>query len=196
MQGKVWTTVGVVASSLVLALGAGLGGAAAAVSFPSAHARPVAKAHPAAKTVNVVTKILTGSMDHKGGPEFSPGNFRLPAHALVHMTVISYDDGPAPAPGYTAIRGVVGGKIWVDGKAVTQVNPKDITHTFTVPALGLNVPIPAAPKGGKVTVSFTFRTQGPGSYLWQCYALCGNGNGWGYPMTTMGMMRGTVKVVG
>jgi len=87
------------------------------------------------------------------------------------------------------------GRILVDGRAVTKVAPSTIAHTFTVPALGLNVPIPAAPKGGSVTVAFTFRTGRAGTYAWQCYAECGDGpTGWGYPMTTEDMMRGAVVV--
>lgn len=146
-------------------------------------------------TYNVLTVIETGAIDHRNGPEFLPGSFHFPAHATVHMTVISFDDGPAPAPGYTSIKGVVGNAVTLNGKMVKSIEVDDIAHTFTVPGLGLNVPIPAAPAGKYVTVSFTFHTGGKGSYTWQCYAQCGAGkSGWGYPMTTNGMMRGSVTI--
>lgn len=143
----------------------------------------------------VTTEILTGAMDHLNGPEYSPAFFVLPANATVEMTVRSYDNGPAPAPGYTTIRGTVGNTIAVNGKTVSKVAANDITHTFTVPALGLSVPIPAVTTGRYVTVTFEFHTGAAGTYTWQCYAQCGNGtSGWGYPMTTQGMMTGTVTV--
>lgn len=165
-------------------------------------AKPVAKAashvhHASAHQAvdNVLTVIETGAIDGRHAPEFLPGNFQLPAHATIHMTVISFDDGPAPTPGYTKIKGVSGNAVTLDGKRVTRIAANDIAHTFTVPALGLNVPIPAAPTGKYVTVAFTFHTGGAGRYAWQCYALCGAGqSGWGYPMTANGMMRGVVKV--
>lgn len=143
----------------------------------------------------VTTEILTGAMDHLKAPEYSPGFFSLPANATVEMTVRSYDNGPAPAPGYTTIRGTVGSVMEVNGKTVRKVAANDITHTFTVPALGLSVPIPAARAGKYVTVRFEFHTGAKGTYTWQCYAQCGSGpSGWGYPMTTQGMMTGTITV--
>lgn len=217
-------TVGMAVSLGIIGLGTGLGVYAGGLAFGAssgkapavtqAAAPAVAKIAAAQKVTRhdvrvavarklasqnavyvVATKILTGSMDHRNGPEYAPAYFALPANATVQMTVQSFDDGPAPAPGYTTIRGTVGGVIEVDGKTVRSVPANDITHTFTVPALGLNVPIPAAPKGGSVTVTFTFHTGAPGTYTWQCYAECGNGpDGWGYPMTTPGMMTGTVTV--
>ena len=148
----------------------------------------------AVDTVNVL--LLTGKMDNRKGPELSPGNFTFPASTLVRMTIKSFDDGPAPAPGYTQLKGVIGGRYIVNGKTVKGVKAQTIAHTFTINALGLNVPIPAAPTGRYVTVTFTFRTPAKaGTYVWQCYALCGNGaNGWGFPMNTVGMMKGIVQV--
>ncbi|MCL6596218.1 MAG: hypothetical protein K6V73_08395 [Firmicutes bacterium] len=179
------------AAAALLALGYGAMGAVATAAGPAAHRAATHRA----TVYTVRAKIETGAMDHRDGPAMVPGSVRLPAHALVRMIIVSYDDGPAPAPGHTAIQGVVGGRILVDGRAVTKVAPSTIAHTFTVPALGLNVPIPAAPKGGSVTVAFTFHTGRAGTYAWQCYAECGDGpTGWGYPMTTEDMMRGNVVV--
>jgi heme/copper-type cytochrome/quinol oxidase subunit 2 len=179
-----------IVAAAAMAVGAGVG-AAAAQTKPVVH---LASAHHAAVfTVNAVIEV--GSQDHKGGPALIPGNLTLPANTEVRMVIRSYDDGPAGAPGHTAIQGVAGGAILLNGKPVKSVPANQIAHTFTVPAIGLNVPIPAAPTGRSITVAFTFKTPKAGSYTWQCYALCGNGdNGWGYPMTTPDMMRGTVVV--
>lgn len=158
--------------------------------------RTVGRTTVARPAVTVRIDILTPTMDFQGGPEFSPSNISLPANALVRMIITNYDNGASPAPGHTRIAGVAGGAIRVDGKAVRRVAAADIAHTFTIEALGLNVPIEAAPAGGKVVVSFEFRTHGPGLYEWQCFALCGNDiAGWGYPMTgSSDMMQGRVFV--
>lgn len=155
------------------------------------------KGRKSAGAVDVVNALLlTGKLDNRNGPELSPGNFTFPANTLVRMTIKNFDDGPAPAPGYTQLKGVIGGRMLVNGKAVTGVKAATIAHTFTITALGLNVPIPAAPTGRYVTVTFTFRTPAKaGIYVWQCYALCGNAaNGWGFPMNTVGMMKGIVQI--
>ncbi len=215
-------TVVTAASIAIIGAGAGLGVYAGVVGFTSANpvatvaasrqpavAHKIVQASALAQTTAVArrtshkpgapyivkTQILTGAMDHRNGPAYSPAFFRLPAHATIRMTVRSFDDGAAPTPGYTAIRGTIGNAILVNGRTVHQVAASDIAHTFTVAALGLSVPIPAAPRGRAVTVTFTFHTGAAGTYTWQCYAQCGNGpSGWGFPMTTKGMMTGTVTV--
>jgi len=178
--------------------------AASGAAFAAGHAGHVAHvAHVAstaasrratAKVYLMKALILQPNQDFRNGPELSPGSFPLPADTLVRMTIVNYDDGAGPAPAHTRVEGVVGGAIQVDGKTVRAVNPNDIAHTFTISALGLNVPIPAAPTGGETTVTFEFKTPGPGVYMWQCFDLCGdNIAGWGYPMTGVtGMMNGYV----
>lgn len=179
----------VAAAAAVLVVGA------AFAAKPAARLAPV-KAPVVVKPYTVTMRILTNQLDHRNGPEMQPAHFTFPAHATVHMIIVSYDDGPAPVPPiYARVRGDLRGTFKVDGKKWTGVPAKDVSHTFTVPGLGLNVPVPAAPHGGKVVVTVAFRTGAPGNYLWQCYAPCGDGDGgWGYPMTTDGMMRGTVRV--
>src|SRR5579863_7005456 len=116
--------------------------------------------HPAASgagPVQVSMKILTGKMDGKSGwPKFEPTKLSLPAHTLVQVTLRDYDDGNADIPaGYNRVKGTVGGDVRVikgtpatitpnEGVAVREVPVKDVAHTFTMAAngLNLNVPIP------------------------------------------------------
>lgn len=142
--------------------------------------------------------VLTGGMIGKPGwPEFSPADFTLPANADVTVTITSFDDGAAPvAAQYGRVRGTVDGNATVNGQPVKFVDPRQVAHTFTIAALNLNVPIPAATsKTSPEIVQFAFHTPQAGTYTWQCYAPCGSGSsGWGGAMATDGYMMGKVTV--
>ncbi len=191
-------SVGVVAG-IVTGVRAAADQVASAPRRPSAHA-----------TVTEAMEILTGAVQRRRhivtrrGPDFGP----MYTHAYwsvrrgdtVVLRITSYDDGPAPLTGaqmaYDTVRGTLGGVEEVDGKAVTHMANTDVAHTFTVPALRLNLPIPAAPTGGTVTVVARFVASRAGSFLWQCYAPCGSGTGsMGGPMATTGWMEGRVQVL-
>ena len=51
--------------------------------------------------------------------------------------------------------------------------PSDLT--FTIAALGINVPLTKAPTGGVWTTVFTFKVDKAGSYSWGCMTPCGGG---------------------
>jgi heme/copper-type cytochrome/quinol oxidase subunit 2 len=146
--------------------------------------------------------ILTGGMiKQKGWPKFSPSDITVPKGATVVLTITSYDDGTAPLPSGMTYNNVTGGTETVNGQAVTTVANANLAHTFTVPSLGLNAPIPAAPTaaaGGPrqtTTVVFTFKATKSGTFTWQCMAPCGSGaNGMGGAMVTNGYMKGTLTV--
>lgn len=146
--------------------------------------------------------ILTGGMiKQKGWPKFSPSDITVPKGATVVLTITSYDDGTAPLPSGMTYNNVTGGTETVNGQAVTSVPNANLAHTFTVPALGLNAAIPAAPTaaaGGPrqaTTVVFTFKATKSGTFTWQCMAPCGSGaNGMGGAMATNGYMKGTLTV--
>jgi heme/copper-type cytochrome/quinol oxidase subunit 2 len=73
--------------------------------------------------------------------------------------------------------------------------PNDqVAHTFTIPGLLINVPIPAAKSSSHpVTVTFTFRVTKKGTFNWLCEAPCGSGKtGMGGAMNTAGWMVGHV----
>jgi heme/copper-type cytochrome/quinol oxidase subunit 2 len=151
-------------------------------------------AQPVAKTLT----IETGKMDGKSGwPKYVPGNLTVPANTTVTLTITSYDDGAAPLlTGMTQYANVQGGTETVDGAPVTSVPNANVSHTFTVPALGINAVIPAVPSGQTTTtVVFTFKVSKKGTYVWHCYAPCGNGStGMEGAMATMGWMEGSFVV--
>jgi hypothetical protein len=135
----------------------------------------------------------------------------LPAHALVHVTVYQFDgDSGLRNPFMAEVRGTVGNTMTLNGKKVSVINPNDASHTFAVPALGLIVPFKGVADDAKNqcgyapctlseahnTITFTFRTPGPGRYRWQCFVPCAAGflDGFGGPMQTLGYMDGFLNV--
>ncbi len=135
----------------------------------------------------------------------------VPAHALVHVTVYQFDGASGLRNPFMArVRGTVGNVMQVDGKTLDVINPDDASHTFAVPALGLVVPLLAVPDDAKNqcgfgpcplstahrTITFSFRTPGPGRYRWQCFVPCAAGflAGFGGPMQTLGYMDGFLDV--
>jgi len=156
-------------------------------------------AAPAPTTVSRTMTILTGKMDGKPGwPKYTPADWTAPVGAKVALTIVSYDDGPSPLPSgspFATVQGTTSGTEWVDGKPVSHVSPQEVAHTFTIPAMHLNLVIPAAPPGGKVTVKATFNMPAhAGQYGWHCEAPCGTGpDGMGGPMMTPGWMEGTIS---
>lgn len=180
-------------AALAMIIGMGTGALAAK------HAAATLPAHK----VSLRLVVETGAMDHHpGDPMFfangkSSARISLPAHTLVQVTFVSYDDGPAPVTAnYARVQGTVGGYMVVGGKRVKSIKPSLVAHTFTVTGLRLNVPIAAAASSKKPVVeTFSFVTGKAGTYSWQCYAPCGTGSvGWGGPMMKAGSMQGEVAV--
>ena len=58
------------------------------------------------------------------------------------------------------------------------------------------MPRPARCRRPIRTITFTFKTHGPGHYRWQCFVPCAAGyqNGFGGPMQTVGWMDGYLNV--
>jgi hypothetical protein len=193
----------VVAGTLVVVL-AGLGvsvavvaGVADGVGAAASRLRSAPAAAPArSRTVTETMKILT---DKSFGPTYTNSDWSVRAGDTVVLRITSYDDGTAPLTGsqemFDRVEGTVGGTETVAGAPVRTVANGDVAHTFTVVGLGLNLPIPAAPTGGAVTVVARFVARRTGSYVWQCYAPCGSGpNLMGGPMAAMTWMEGKVEV--
>ncbi|MHB1500427.1 MAG: cupredoxin domain-containing protein [Candidatus Dormibacteria bacterium] len=158
-----------------------------------------AKAGPA-HALGSVTESMELQTDKQYGPQYTHASWTVHQGETVVLRITSYDDGAAPLTGvqtmFTRVEGTLGGLESVDGTPVRSVPNQDLAHTFTVPGLGLNLPIPAAPTGGSVTVVARFVASRTGSFVWQCYAPCGSGsNSMGGAMSTMGWMEGRVKVV-
>ncbi len=136
---------------------------------------------------------------------------RVPAYSLVHVTVYQYDSATGLRnPLWGQPRGVVGGVMYVNGKPVKVLNPELASHTFAIPELGVSVPLPGVDEEAPNqcsnapctlaeahnTITFTFRTRGPGKYRWQCFVPCAAGFifGFGGPMQSIGYMDGELEV--
>ncbi len=124
----------------------------------------------------------------------------IPARSLVSVTIRNFDLDATPFPAdspYARVQGTVGGVAYADGMAYTALDRNVVAHTFTVPALHLNVPIPGHAAAGKryVTVTFTVRTSSAGVYAWRCFAPCGDGaDGQAGAMADDSYMRGTLVI--
>ena len=84
---------------------------------------------------------LAGEHGKDGGAEpdwvsYGPTTtLTVPRNSLVTVTISQYDGGePITNPWLARVHGTVGGTETVDGKPVTQVDPKTIGHTFTLHA--------------------------------------------------------------
>lgn len=143
----------------------------------------------------------------------STTDLRMPAHSLVTMTINQYDTGgPITNPYFASVHGTVGGTMQVNGKTRTKLDPNEVGHTFTLHAaptnqdpLFVSVPLPAQSNSAKnaahsmypapFVVTFSFITNGPGKYVWNCEFPCGDGyENFAGPMSTRGYMSGTLTV--
>jgi hypothetical protein len=138
--------------------------------------------------------------------------FVLPANTLVHVTIYNFDSASGLRnPWFGQVNGTVGGVITLDGKSVPAIVPDNASHVFSVPQIGLAVPINGIADNAKnpcgnapcglsfdhTTTTFTFKTPGKGLYRWQCFVPCAAGYiaGFGGPMQTVGYMDGFLKIV-
>jgi hypothetical protein len=146
----------------------------------------------------------------------SSANITLPANHLIELVISNYDNGSATlsSPQYANVTGTVSAtgtasgtemvfnntninstatsnNISLGGSLTTSSLPAgDISHTFTVPALNLNVPLETS----STTVAY-FMTGADGSLTWLCEAACGSGpNGTSGAMVTPGWMTGVLTV--
>jgi hypothetical protein len=182
------------------------------VTVPSALGRGQASASQAGAVASpafvlnltIVTGDMIGRTEY---PAYIPSDMVLPANSTVVVTVTNFDDAtplPKGSEIYARAQGIVGGTFSVtpidpkdpNGAAgptriLSSLDPADVSHTLTVPGLGLNVPI--APHA---RVTFTIHTGAPGTYTWHCMDPCGAGtSGWGTAMATRrGYMEGRFTV--
>jgi hypothetical protein len=150
--------------------------------------------------------IVTNAGPQHDWPAFTPASFSVPASHAVTISVTNLDGATPLTPSllsYSKVTGVVGDSMVVvpiriahprvaRGRAhqVSVLNASTVSHTFTIPALGVNVPLPGASR-----TSFTLRIDKPGTYRWECFDPCGTGtSGFGAPMGVIGYMAGTITV--
>ena len=160
--------------------------------------------HPFPDWVSYLAKDSSGHWQHTT-------IFKVPAHTLVKVTIYQYDGASGLRNNFLAkVQGTKGGVEVLNGKAVSTINPDDAAHTFSVPDLDINVPMPGVDANAKNqcavapctlaeahnTITFSFVSPGPGTYRWQCFVPCalaflyGNGG----PMQTIGYMDGLIEV--
>ncbi len=173
---RFYNTVAVVSVLVVL-------GAFAAAYYGSAVA-------PGAPSAGVPSQMyLTIVVNPRNGlAQYSPANFTVPA-GVVDFTILDQDT-PMVWNGCTCnVTGTVGGTESVNGTPRSVVSPANAAHTFTIPALGLNVILP-----GESTVTFSVDLHGTGSFAWLCTAPCGTHGFSGPPMGVPGYMTGVMTV--
>ena len=140
-------------------------------------------------------------------------NFQVPQHVRINVTIIQYDSGsPLRNQQLGQVTGTSGNAALLNGKRFQVINSNagnGVAHTFSMPSLGINVPLygngpnanlcgaaPCTTKSPHNVIRFSFTSPGPGSYRWQCFVPCGLGYlfGNGGPMSTLGYMGGFMKV--
>lgn len=138
--------------------------------------------------------------------------YDVPANSLVHVTIFQYDSQTGLRNEFLGqARGIVGGTFMNNGKPTVVIDPTTASHVFSIPQLGISVPLegisssaknpcanaPCSLSNDHYTVSFSFRTHQKGLFRWQCFVPCAAGfiQGFGGPMQTEGYMGGYLKVV-
>jgi hypothetical protein len=132
----------------------------------------------------------------------SSAKISLPAHRLIKLVIVNYDEGNGSlvVPNDNVVSGTSDGTVFVaselntnssqgpagivvkGGQSFTSVPPEILSHTFTVPSLNLNIPVPLSS-----TVVAFFTVEKAGTYLWFCYTACGDA-----AMSTPGWMTGSL----
>ena len=125
-----------------------------------------------------------------------------PANSVIHMTINQQDSASGLRNEYFGlVRGTLDNSMKVNGKTMQAIDPTTAAHTFTIPDLGVSVPllgVTSDQQGNppQNVVEFDFKVPGPGLYRWQCFVPCGAGTlyGNGGPMQTLGYMAGELVV--
>jgi hypothetical protein len=177
-----------------------------AVVLASCGLAPSAASTTAKGTGSLYLTIATPDMlgtDDK--PAYIPAYPSVPAHSRVRVQIVNFDDA-TPLTGalvqFARVTGTVGGTIQVQpldpkdpnadaaSQSFSALDPQNVSHTFTVAQLGINVPL--APKA---RTTFEIETGAAGTYSWRCNDPCGQGNGgWGGAMAAPGYMLGKLTV--
>ncbi len=140
--------------------------------------------------------------------------FQVPQHTRINVTIYNYDSGsPLRNQQLGQVTGTYGNVATLNGRLFKVINSNagnGVGHTFSLPNLGISVPLygnnsnanlcaaaPCTTKSPNKIIRFSFNSPGPGSYRWQCFVPCGLGflYGNGGPMSTLGYMGGFMKVV-
>lgn len=154
-------------------------------------------------TVAAVGSAGQGQGEHPNWVGYLPTTYlKVPAGAVVHMTIHQEDGQTGLRNEYFGlVRGTVNDQMTVSGKVMGALDPSLAAHTFTVPDLGVSVPLEGvaddAPANAQIVVEFDFVVPStPGVFRWQCFVPCAAGTlyGNGGPMQTLGYMAGELQV--
>jgi hypothetical protein len=203
-QGSAWTPIFVgFIIGILLCLAAVTSGCVAHSVLSKQTSTQLASAAPVERHVQLKLNIMINQPRmQQDWPGYSPNKLVVPANSLVTITLRDSDLGDTPLPNgspFTTVQGIVGGVAYADGKPYASLAPDKVAHTFTIPQLNINVPLPGdGPKGASYdTITFTFHTGKAGTYTFQCFDPCGTGSsGFEGPMVTKGYMIGTLAVQG
>jgi heme/copper-type cytochrome/quinol oxidase subunit 2 len=201
-QGSAWTPVFVgIIIGLFLCLAAAASGWVAYIALGGQASTRYAYAAEVERHVQLKLNIVINQQGmQQDWPAYSPNKLVVPANSLVTVTLRDYDLGDTPLPQgspFTTVQGTGNGIAIADGKPYASLSPEKVAHTFTIPQLHINVPLPGdGAKGASYdTVIFTFHTGKAGTYTFQCFDPCGTGSsGFEGPMVTKGYMIGTLTV--
>ena len=140
--------------------------------------------------------------------------WKVPAHTRINLTIEQYDSGsPLRNQQWGLVAGTTGGVATLNGEPIALYDSNGgngVGHTFSIPTLGISVPLvgiaddaknpcsqaPCTTDFDHNVIKVSFVTPGPGEYPWQCYVPCGLGflYGNGGPMSTLGYMGGFLDV--
>ena len=159
--------------------------------------------------------------DPKTGAWVHSTIWQLPANTRINVTAYEFDTcDPLRNQFFGHVTGTIGGVMTVSGEkegfnGTTSLVNSDTTcgvaHTFTVPGLGLNIPLagetytdknvctqaPCQASSDHTVTTFSFVTPAhSGEFRWQCFIPCGlvTDDGNGHAMSTLGFMVGFLKV--
>lgn len=202
---------------VILAAGIGIGWGFQTTILPTGSVTTTSGQGPAELTL-VITTGNTYNSTAGAQPAYyvltpkgleSSANIALPANTLIKLTIINYDEGNASLidPQAGNVQGTVNGTVTyvnnanvnstqgpsgivlMGGQTVTSVPASEVAHTFTIPSLHINIPVPLSS-----TVVAYIKISQAGTYGWFCETACGSGPAgtWG-AMDTPGWMTGNVE---
>jgi hypothetical protein len=125
-----------------------------------------------------------------GWPQYAPANFTVP-RGEVKISITDDDSMMAWSTCLCQVAGTVNNLETVNGTAMGVIPSADVAHTFSIPALGLNLPSP-----GQSIVATSVWFNQTGSFTWLCEAPCGAGPDPydSAPMGVPGYITGTLTV--
>ncbi|MGA8361840.1 MAG: hypothetical protein WB793_09465, partial [Candidatus Dormiibacterota bacterium] len=98
-------------------------------------------------TVASVGTAGQGNGEHPNWVGYLPTTYlKVPAGAVVHMTIDQQDGQTGLRNEYLGlVRGTINNQMTLNGKVASVLDPSLAAHTFTIPDLGVSVPLEGVP---------------------------------------------------